>query len=281
MKHFSLPLPVSSLLPWINLKQLSHSPFLMTSMSMFWPLLLYKSIWMAHSLILLTWVATAFKVLFANWNPGSLSGVLESFTCMVTPHMCLVTRPSFHPQYRLHINPLLPQHSGSVLPCLPWSWIQCFSWISDQFVSGGKVCSHFFYKCIHKIWTICRHKVTKFLCGDGNYPLGHKKNGKFDPDDVALADGNAYFSDMELFKAYLEVVGDSDEVRVVLMWWFITMTLLWQKSTCNHLNAALMQNITKFKNNDVSGIFAILCAHHRFFEAQGMVDLQKGKWWVP
>ena len=37
------------------------------------------------------------------------------------------------------------------------------------------------------------------------------------PDNVALADGNGYFSDMELFKAYLEVVGDSDEVRVVLM----------------------------------------------------------------
>jgi hypothetical protein len=41
-------------------------------------------------------------------------------------------------------------------------------------------------------------------------------NGKFDPDDVALADSNAYFSDMELFKAYLEVVGDSEEVRALI-----------------------------------------------------------------
>ena len=79
------------------------------------------------------------------------------------------------------------------------------------------MCSHFLYKCIHKILSICRHKVTKFFCGDGNYRLGHEKNGKFNPDNVALADGNAYFSDMELFEAYLEVVGDSDEVRVVLM----------------------------------------------------------------
>ena len=55
------------------------------------------------------------------------------------------------------------------------------------------------------------------------------------------------------------------------------MTLLWQKSTCNRLKAALMQNIAKFKNNDVSGVFAILCARHGFFEAQGMVDLQKGE----
>ena len=65
--------------------------------------------------------------------------------------------------------------------------------------------------------SICRHKVTKFLCGNGNYRLGHEKNKKFNPDDVALVDGNAYFSDMELFKAYLEVVGDSAEIRVVLM----------------------------------------------------------------
>jgi hypothetical protein len=44
----------------------------------------------------------------------------------------------------------------------------------------------------------------------------HEKNGKFDADDVALADGNAYFSDEELFKAYLEAVGDSDEVHIVM-----------------------------------------------------------------
>jgi hypothetical protein len=58
---------------------------------------------------------------------------------------------------------------------------------------------------------------VKFLCGNENFQLGHEKNGKFDPDDVALVDGNAYFSDMELFEAYLKVVGDSDEERVVLM----------------------------------------------------------------
>jgi hypothetical protein len=59
--------------------------------------------------------------------------------------------------------------------------------------------------------------VTKYLCGDGNYRLGHEMNGKFDPDDVALAAGNAYFSDKELFEAYLQLVGDSDEVRRVLI----------------------------------------------------------------
>jgi hypothetical protein len=36
-------------------------------------------------------------------------------------------------------------------------------------------------------------------------------------------------------------------------------------------------NSCKFKNNNVSGVFAILCAHHGFFEAQGMVNLKKGE----
>ena len=54
--------------------------------------------------------------------------------------------------------------------------------------------------------------MTKFLCGDGNFWMVHKMNRKFDLDDIALADGNAYFLDMDLSKAYLEVVGDSEEV---------------------------------------------------------------------
>ena len=38
-----------------------------------------------------------------------------------------------------------------------------------------------------------------------------------------------------------------------------------------------MQNIMKFKNKDMSGVFAVQCARHQFFEPAGMVDLQKGK----
>jgi hypothetical protein len=41
-----------------------------------------------------------------------------------------------------------------------------------------------------------------------------------------------------------------------------------------------MQNVSKFKNNDVSGVFGIQCARHGIFEPQGMVDLQKGERWV-
>ena len=48
--------------------------------------------------------------------------------------------------------------------------------------------------------------------GDGNYRLIKEKNGKFDPEDVALANGQAYFSGWEKFKEYLDKVGDSEEV---------------------------------------------------------------------
>lgn len=41
-----------------------------------------------------------------------------------------------------------------------------------------------------------------------------------------------------------------------------------------------MQNVAKFKNKDVSGVFAVQCARHQFFEPSGMVDLQKGERWV-
>ena len=55
--------------------------------------------------------------------------------------------------------------------------------------------------------------------GDGNYRLIKEKNGKFDPEDVALANGRAYFSGWENFKEYLDKVGDSEEVScsMVLM----------------------------------------------------------------
>jgi hypothetical protein len=37
-------------------------------------------------------------------------------------------------------------------------------------------------------------------------------NGKLDPDDVALSGSDAYFSDSDLFKAYIKLVGDTEEV---------------------------------------------------------------------
>lgn len=38
-----------------------------------------------------------------------------------------------------------------------------------------------------------------------------------------------------------------------------------------------MQNVAKFKNKDVNGVYAVQCARHQFFEAGGMVDLALGE----
>lgn len=64
-----------------------------------------------------------------------------------------------------------------------------------------------------KLIMLHRHKVTKYLCRDGNFRLVHEMNRKLNPDDVALSRSDAYFSDSDLFEAYLKLVGDTDEVR--------------------------------------------------------------------
>jgi hypothetical protein len=50
--------------------------------------------------------------------------------------------------------------------------------------------------------------------GDGNFRLVREMNGKYDPEDVALTDGKAYFSDHALYKSYLDKVGVSEEASV-------------------------------------------------------------------
>ena len=45
--------------------------------------------------------------------------------------------------------------------------------------------------------------------GDRNYQLIKEKNEKIDLEDVALANGQAYFVGWEKLKAYLKRVGDN------------------------------------------------------------------------
>lgn len=53
--------------------------------------------------------------------------------------------------------------------------------------------------------------------GDANFRLVREMNGKFDPEDVALADGNAYFTEWASFKDYIDKVGDSEEVSTPIL----------------------------------------------------------------
>ncbi|KAJ7682337.1 hypothetical protein DFH06DRAFT_1314555 [Mycena polygramma] len=104
-----------------------------------------------------------------------------------------------------------------------------------------------------------QHKFTLAVSVDGNFKL-QRKNKRDDPDDVALNEGNAYFTETGEFKRYVSVVKPSPDL-----------------STCSHLRAARMQNIAKFKNAVISGVVAVQCARHGFYLPQGMVDLKKGE----
>jgi hypothetical protein len=85
--------------------------------------------------------------------------------------------------------------------------------------------------------------------GDANFRLVREMNGKFDPEDVAFADGSAYFTKWALFKDYIDKDSDSKEVSTLILAiiFDVILILRLQKSTCNRLTVAIMQNITKFK----------------------------------
>ncbi|KAJ7645719.1 hypothetical protein B0H17DRAFT_959474 [Mycena rosella] len=104
-----------------------------------------------------------------------------------------------------------------------------------------------------------RHTVTLFLSSDGNFKLQRKRKVD-DPDDFALNGGNAYFPEDTQYKLYVSELGPEDD-----------------KCTCSELKAVRMQNITKFKNAVVTGVVAVQCARHGFFQPGGLVDLTMGE----
>ncbi|KAJ6624330.1 hypothetical protein B0H10DRAFT_1943231 [Mycena sp. CBHHK59/15] len=96
-----------------------------------------------------------------------------------------------------------------------------------------------------------RHKFTLFLSADGNFKM-QRKNKRDDPDDVALNYGGGYFVETKEYERYVGLVKPSEESE--------------EAGTCNHLRAARMQNIAKFKNAVISGWLPF-----------SMVDLKKGE----
>ncbi|KAF8135928.1 hypothetical protein K438DRAFT_2122025 [Mycena galopus ATCC 62051] len=109
-----------------------------------------------------------------------------------------------------------------------------------------------------------RHKYTLYLSADGDFKLQRKKKRE-DPDDFALNDGNAYFPPNEDFKAYVKLIKSEKQEEL---------------QECDHLNAARMQKISKFKNAVITGVVAVQCARHGFYMPQGMVDLSLGEGYV-
>ncbi|KAF8576795.1 hypothetical protein K439DRAFT_1366257, partial [Ramaria rubella] len=94
---------------------------------------------------------------------------------------------------------------------------------------------------------------------DGNFKAQKKKKND-DPNNISLGNSNGYFAEDQTYQKYLNESGESQE-----------------KSTCAHLKAVNMQNKTKFKNVQVTGIVMIVCARHGLILPGSVVDLQKGE----
>ncbi|KAJ7747582.1 hypothetical protein B0H14DRAFT_3514007 [Mycena olivaceomarginata] len=106
-----------------------------------------------------------------------------------------------------------------------------------------------------------RHKMTGFYSGDANFKM-QRSNKVDDPDDFALNNGRAYIPPNEDFKAYVKLIKKEKPEEL---------------AECDHLNAARMQRISKFKNTVVMGVAAIQCARHGFYMPQSIVDLDLGE----
>ncbi|KAF8511104.1 hypothetical protein JB92DRAFT_3118385 [Gautieria morchelliformis] len=91
-------------------------------------------------------------------------------------------------------------------------------------------------------------------------PRYQKKKKRDDPGDIALGEGHGYCAETSAYRTYLSAIGDSPE-----------------KSTCAHLKAVNMQNKAKFKNAEITGVVAVVCARHGIIQPGAVVDLQKGE----
>jgi len=97
---------------------------------------------------------------------------------------------------------------------------------------------------------------------------------------VEINNGHAYFVPTEPYNAYVKKVPVEDDVRWPLHLEGNTLIDHVQKSTCAHLKAVRMQNLSKFKNTSVSGVVAVQCSRHMFYQPAGTVDLEKGEAYV-
>ncbi|KAJ7883160.1 hypothetical protein B0H14DRAFT_2564961 [Mycena olivaceomarginata] len=105
-----------------------------------------------------------------------------------------------------------------------------------------------------------RHKYTLYVSADGNFKL-QRKGKRADPDDFALNSGNTYFPPNEDFKVYAKLIKSEKQDEL---------------QECDHLNAARMQKISKFKNTVITSVVAGQRILHAS-GAQGMVDLSLGE----
>ncbi|KAF7307959.1 hypothetical protein MKEN_01157100 [Mycena kentingensis (nom. inval.)] len=108
-----------------------------------------------------------------------------------------------------------------------------------------------------------RHKVTRFVSGDGNFKLQRMSKTRQDLWDFCFNDGRGTCVRASEFADYIKHVKLPDTYV--------------SEGQCTHLRADRLQNMIKFRGRDVSGVVACQCARHGFFLPGGMVDLKRGE----
>ncbi|OJT09417.1 hypothetical protein TRAPUB_10785, partial [Trametes pubescens] len=103
------------------------------------------------------------------------------------------------------------------------------------------------------------YKDALFFAKDGNFVLSqHDK--KFDPKDVSLFDGAAYFPDNAEYQDFLK--GSKDDADLDC-----------ETETCSEFKAGK----TRYTGKAISGVITLCCARHGFALPCGTVDMTEGE----
>jgi hypothetical protein len=107
---------------------------------------------------------------------------------------------------------------------------------------------------------IIRWVYTRSFAVDGNFTASHQRQ-KCPEDDVPLTNGQAFMTESSEYKEHLKIALESKPVRC----------------TCNEFRAD--RNV-RLAGYDATGIGAVACLRHGFFQPEATVDFQKGEQYV-
>ena len=123
---------------------------------------------------------------------------------------------------------------------------------------------------------------TIYLSMDANFKLKQKERGYMDP---PLSNGLAYMVSDKMLTAHLAQCKDEKilkaDVSPHLLTESILSDLIRQAPTCGSSFHAINDAHTKRSAGyAVTGVGGVDCARHGFKRPSGVVDLQKGEWYI-
>lgn len=96
--------------------------------------------------------------------------------------------------------------------------------------------------------------------------------------DPTLSNGWSYFCEMTKYREHIAKYGhQKDVVSVFFLFFFISLILYIQHSTCVKHHAVGDANTSRFANLATSGIGTTDCARHMFKRPNSVADLQQGE----